>query len=290
VYDTLGEHGAVFYALVERVSEALPCTMYTFLENDILLAMSPIEANHQYWYEMMERAHLAAATGLLRNRQWLRSVSLELAANNYFGFCAALRGFLEASSDMYYSLKSVPSTLVNQLAEIHCCLSRSPKVTGLFTCKELEDILIHYTHARRPKPGEALPKLHQRLANRNYIDSLQGAKDGPVAVLYGALCEITHPASSSVECFITPGDDPVYIVLAKSLDYWLIRHLCQEHNDAFPVLFELASNPALVILAMINRMPLHDLRVPLFDSIDLSHFPIWNSFLERLRQISESDT
>ena len=74
--EVLTVDGESIYLLVGRVLDDLERTprTYRFLANDefaILLDRSVREAMLIYWREILYRTHLAAATSLIRFRQWV---------------------------------------------------------------------------------------------------------------------------------------------------------------------------------------------------------------------------
>src|SRR5262249_41369594 len=157
-----------------------------------------------YWSEILYRAHMAAASALLRTHRWLAGAVSAIHRPNILSHAANLRGLLEACADTYHSLRVVPGALAGWHAEIRRALAgEQDKVWTT----DLEDTLIHFLYGRKVARGETAPDSHRALCSRDYLDSLREAFqryaiDSAAAELapsrvgecYGRLCELVHPA------------------------------------------------------------------------------------------------
>ena len=73
--------------------------------------------------------------------------------------------------------------------------------------KELEDTLIHFTHARKLSKGEDAPSTHRARQPWEYIKRIEEMNNNGVKELYSELCELVHPAADSVLMwFVKEGD------------------------------------------------------------------------------------
>lgn len=85
------------------------------------------------------------------------------------------------------------------LAEHHRKIQAEVKGKGsgpVFLSGELENTLIHFTHARKKTDGA--PDSHKARPTWEYLKFIEGMKITGSKELYGHLCELVHPASESV--------------------------------------------------------------------------------------------
>ena len=214
-----------------------------------------------YWTEILRFVHVGAITGLLRQRRWTDAVVVSLEDENYLSFAANLRGLLESSADMYYSLRGV-KTLEQAWPVIAGAVSGTATVP--FACEELEDSLKHFVYAMKakaeetyqPPPGPPQPKTGE------YIRAIQGGQRGPIHDLYSELCNIVHPATPSLVPFLaSSGEHVLEVRLFDELRF--ICSLCETHGQAIEQLLGRSLNICRISLAMLNLLPIEDLYTPL---------------------------
>ena len=263
------------------VAESLEGYKYSFIEVDELGKL--LQDNYQeglrvYWFELLSRAHLAATTSILRNLRWVNGALVAYEQRNFLLFSAAFRGYLESAADAVYALQQIPKNLADNFQEIRLILDRSPKAKArLFP--ELEEILLHYSHARNPKKvrsdektyGIKLPESHSAATTRKYLDSLGSAL---VHDCYSELCELSHPAALSVWCFFLTADHDTYI-LSNDTDKRLIEQFCSKYHNIFPEALYLPFNSALITLKVLNAFEVKEFNIPTVDKIDFERVPLW---------------
>jgi hypothetical protein len=156
------------------------------------------EAMRVYWTEMLYRVHLAVATSLIRHQRWLAGALQAGLDQNLFPFGSCLRGFIESAADSRHTLIQVPFTLAENSRAIDRALAGLLE-TGLLI-EELEDRLVHYSHARRLTKGEQeqAPAYLRAKPAAEYISAFEGGLREQLREFYGRLCEVTHPAALSV--------------------------------------------------------------------------------------------
>ena len=76
-----------------------------------ILEANPSEGQKVYWGELLSRAYLCASIGLIRSRRWIQGSLSAIDTENFYSFSANLRGLLESSADICYSIQSVPKSL-----------------------------------------------------------------------------------------------------------------------------------------------------------------------------------
>lgn len=270
---------------ISKLVERLEPFRYHFMPEDMyrrFLAESPMPYTAQsiYCTEILRRAHIAAVTSLIRADRWLKGILNAFDQNNYYVFAACFRGFLEFSADSHYVLAPIPRTL-SEIAEPLCiCLNKVPR-TELYLFNELEDRLIHYSHARRIGKSEAVPPTHKAKTMREYLDYLQEHGEAALHDFYSELCEITHPAADSVLCMLETTDGS-NITMNKEFDRDMMIYLSQRNSASTYWLFAQCISPALMTLGLINLMGIPELKTAALDHIDLSNVGRWSEFSEKV--------
>ncbi len=117
----------------------------------------PIAAGHQYtfvsdeWYkewltsdqfsversnfivalDLVEKAHLASLTALIRAKRWADAVCLMCEQQNFLGWAAAYRGLLESAGDTLDGLLHIPQPLARHHRRIAKCLAGEAREEAL---------------------------------------------------------------------------------------------------------------------------------------------------------------
>ncbi len=103
----LDQQATQLVTMVDDLGSEHSTTRYFFMDDDEYEKLSHRdvgEAMQIYWTEILERAHIASVTAILRSRHWLSSVNLAYADRNVLAFAAAFRGLLESAADAATSL------------------------------------------------------------------------------------------------------------------------------------------------------------------------------------------
>ena len=205
-----------------------------------------------YVLSLLERSHLTCVATLGRNHRWLKGMRASIDANNVLTFAASLRGFLEAAADSHDILQYLPVALIECRDYLYASLHRPDRVSAELGLKELEDRLIHFAFAKRqPKDGDA-PSTHKPKATTDYIRELQRFGVDGAASLYAELCELTHPAAPSVDCFLDAFEHAYTVNFGK--DKESIDDILRRHNDTLIRLLMYSFNPALACMAFLARL------------------------------------
>ncbi len=162
-----------------------------------------------------------------------------------------------------------PNTLINHrrvLREI--LLGRFEE--GIQDAAELEDMLIHFTHARRLPKGQAAPQSHAALKNGDYIVAMEEQADdsdkGGLLRPYSALCELSHPASASLLWRWTMAST-TRVVVAKEGERQALRSLVEQHRSAINLSAHLPYRIAILALRTLNRLPFKPVRTLAADAV-----------------------
>ncbi|MDV3057770.1 hypothetical protein [Pseudomonas paracarnis] len=229
-----------------------------FLEPDIN-SMPPSDHKDQfdemfrvYLIGILERCHLTCITSLARTNSWLKSSLSQLENNNLLGFSASLRGLLEATADAHDATLITLNHLYNCFPFIYLRIAKSNTSAKPIILKELEDRLIHYTYARKhPKGSTPLP-YHTNKSNADYIKAIEQHGASGAMQLYSRLCELTHPASPSISCFLQQSDK--YISLDFSQEKQIIHEISTEYKITIERIVTLTINSALTSLIILKKM------------------------------------
>jgi hypothetical protein len=242
-----------------------------------LTVTNPAAGASIYWFEILGRAYLASASGLMRTLRWLEGIESSITRNNLLSFAATLRGLLESAADQCYSLKAVPKTLAENFGLIMEQLYCKSSVETVFVCEELENLLIHFYHARKISKRDDAESQHFALTSADYLASLQGGRSGPVFDLYARLCELSHPTMGSLTPFVDEDPEGGYLIKAPN-DKQAIRELCATHAESI-LRMTAGVNCCLLTLRVLNEFPVEDLHT---DAKDLAlDIPGW-SMLENM--------
>lgn len=275
-----GDTGKSFIPSLNSLAALLTGYKYEIISEEELLRVSdPAEVMKIYCSEIMYRAHWAAATSILRTHRWTHGVLLTASAGNYLSFAASFRGLLESAGDIAEALTHVPLTLAEHYTAIRGVIESSIKVT--LDLGQLEEKLIHFTHARKIKGPHTFPKYHKAETNTYYIEQLQRVGETLMIDCYSELCQLAHPAAPSVLCFVTH-DGENTTTLNNKLDYHLIEDFCQRHRGVVDRIFPLSMTPAVCIMKILNRLPLLEINTPEVEDISLENVPLWNKIEKML--------
>ena len=161
------------YEALKVLDESLLTVNYKYMEEEGFSKLESVQDLQQiYWSEIIQRLHVFSCTSVKRLRKWYEAVNISYKLENYYGFCASLRGLLEATADTYFTA----SRVIHPISENHKMIevALNGKAEVLSTAREVEDALIHYVFARKlsSKQKKESPESHSAKQVRDYIDSL----------------------------------------------------------------------------------------------------------------------
>jgi hypothetical protein len=209
--------------------------------------------------ELLASSHLAATTSLIRAIRWFEATWREYEAENLLGWAACCRSLMESTGDALHGLRSVASSIAEQKTPFQSALTGS--LDGLFCFEELENMLIHFSHARKLSKAEKVdaPDSHRALQTINYIDMLEEAGPPGAKKLYSELCQLAHPSMMSLSYLNSRGDDGGFKV-DSGRDKEMIRDVIHRYAPILHQLPSLAFNPGLIILRVLvpfKIFPIH---------------------------------
>jgi hypothetical protein len=282
-----GIDAASFVPALDELSTMLAGFQYRFLpgpEFQRIMLKDVAAGMRIYYLEILHRAHFAAVTSLLRSHRWVRGILSSAQQGNLHTFAASFRGFLEAAADTHHSL----NITCTSLADCHSIIRKAiaGKLRDVILAPELEERLIHFTHARRLEKKEVAPDSHKAEAAAKYLATLNESGDGRVLECYGELCELTHPAASSIMCFTQVNDSGTLFTLSPDWASTLIDDFCRDYSDIMLRIMALGVMPPLLQLKVLNHIGPPPLRIPLIEGLPLASRPVWIDLRRRLNDPS----
>lgn len=219
--------------------------------------LTPAEFNCVTVAEALTYSHLAATTSIVRSCRWFEASWREYQNDNLLGWAACLRSLLEAIGDTIHGLGGVAITLAEHMPNLMRGLAGFDG--GIIVLGDLEDQLIHFSHAR--KVGRAdrgnVPDSHVARKTFEYIEILKSAGVPDTARLYAELCEIGHPASKSLSWMHEQTRDGFKI--SPDQDRAAIASIIRSYGADLHLLPSLAFNPGLLALRVLVKFGLFPL-------------------------------
>lgn len=288
--ETLEQYYAIYSDVIEKIEHKR--YQYTDLEGYLRIYIDGLnkcdirESQKIYWQEMLQRTHFASVISLIRSKKWLEGTVLGLETKNLLLFASSFRGFLEATVDSYYSLESLPTLMalnfkiINSVVrgELNKCISH----------EEIENKLIHFQFAKKGKKGKT-PEIKIALSNADYIKSFDLENLG-IKELYSDLCELTHPAAKSVNCFtkeIKVSENYSYSVTSTETDDIVISKLINKYSNQIEHLLKTGLSLYCICLKILTLFDYEDvyseyINRSIFD--ELLDKEAWNIILEMIEK------
>lgn len=277
ISEIFGQGAKEFAALASRVEAELSARSVSYKyfpleEFSQLMVNDPAQAQRIYWYELVGRAHFAAASSILRSAQWLKGVQVSHDENLYLPFCANLRSLIESTADSLAGVAGAAQTFAEHSNSVNNSLRL--KSNRIITCRELEDQLIHFSHGRKLEKNDGAPQSHSARSARSYIDQLESMGLNSAHTLYGLLCQVTHPASDSVSHFLSATGD-VEFTLFPHNDRAAINILIQRNEALLHALLRYAFNQPIILLRVLLHIDLPEYHSDAISRLDLSGMLGW---------------
>lgn len=241
-----------------------------------LLMRDSNEAMRVYWTEMLERAHIASITVILRSRQWLAAVLSAQSDRNALMFAGAFRSLLESAADATTALLGIPITLASNYPAISKSLmGRAGTIT---IAPDLEEELIHYSHGRYIKRSEwnETPQSHRARQSHEYLKVFGDLRADKTAQYYRYLCDLTHPGAPSVSMWFAPADaTSMDFILSTEQDEAIINDFLKEYETVPFDTLTFAFNLPVVVLSILNYFPIKNLHTDQLLNWNLNRIPVW---------------
>ena len=281
----LGAPAASHLPVLDKVVTGLSAAEYDFMPNDefvVLVKTDPSRGMQVYWTELLFRAHFAAATSVLRTRRWLQAVLLHGPGANFTAFAAAYRGFLEAAADTFDVFDNVSWWLAQMHADAR--LAVQGRMEELTLCPDVENALIHFTHAGYVGRGEDAAETHRAKHTKQYLKGLEGSGFPEVYECYRELSDVAHPGLGSVKCYAGPlssGRTGYRLVCDQDAD--LIGSFCDKYQKVTERTMFFGVVPPILVLRVLNELPIEPLHTPTLWDAGVERHPAWFPLAARLK-------
>jgi hypothetical protein len=255
---------------------------YTYMDSsefDSLMRRGLKLGSKVYWEELLGRAHLAAATSIIRAYRWSSGMCISYSNSLFLPFCASFRSLIESTADGYDALGNVAATLAECRSMVNEALQL--KAAQGLLAKELEDQLIHFSHARKLSKGDTAPATHSAKQAADYVRSLEKANLPRLYECYSELCQYTHPAAYSVVHLLTPSSDGVFL-LTPGHDQLRIDSLVEKYRSLMLPLLMFAFNPGVLILKVLLYFDAPQFQSMGIQKIDLSEVNGWKKYAKKM--------
>lgn len=261
---------------------------------EVIIKTDPFLGNYIYWYEMVQRAHMISMSGLNRSLALGEAILNAYKSNNILNFANNLRSFIESAGDLCDALLITSSTFADNFSNLDSILNHR----GKFNCymdghAEFESKLIHYTEGKKLSKEEkqALPDYYNAKPTYEYVSLLDGGNaDKPISKLYAELCQLSHPASNSVEYFMKLDVEEKtrsYVYSFRNDQAEQLDLLITKFDKQIVAVLEMGFNPCLICLKTINKFKLEELFLDTVEQINFD-LPVWLEIERKIKFRKES--
>lgn len=260
----------------------LDSTTYTYMppaDFDSLMQSDWKSGAKIYWVEMLGRAHLAAAASIIRAYRWSDGMVTCYSNSLFLPFCACFRALIESTADTYDALGGVAITLAECRADVNLALHLRAEQAVL--ARELEDKLIHFSHARKLSKHEVAPASHSAKQAAEYVSALEKANMPGLYECYSELCQYTHPAAHSVASLLVATSEDSFL-LAPAYDQLRIEALIEKHKSLMLPLLMFAFNPGALVLKVLLHFDTPQFHSSGMRNIDLGGVGGWVSCAKKM--------
>ena len=214
--------------------------------------------NSQEWIKVytngiIERCDLSSITGLLRSERWLKSLHESLHNKNLFIFAASLRGLIESSADSFFLLHVLLDRLFDFFPYFYMIQNDYKNIDFYISFDDIEKKLIHFSFAKKQKDKNEILPDHDPKTNKEYISYIETfLKLERLTELYYELCNLTHPASPSVFCFIDEYNDKYILNISKESE--LIYQMLKKYEKTIFNLIAGSVDYLLMALVILDKL------------------------------------
>jgi hypothetical protein len=260
------------YTVLKNLKDNNEEWKYNFMNDDMFKEIKdPTKAAEIYWLEMLYRIHIVILITSFKTIRWIESLSSN--SNNYYGFCASLRGLIESMTDTFYTMKSIPLTIANDFWAIKYQIEKSSNV--LITHGNLESSLLHYIQATKLTHDEKAkhPKSFNSKQIKEYLDSV---KLQSVNILYSYLCGITHPAYESNKLFLfLHNNETIVNSQSESMELKMIETLIETNRDTLSKMSRIYMNNLVSCMLMLNEFEISKLSFDISYEKEFKKSKVW---------------
>lgn len=245
-----------------------------------LMSEDVMRASEGYWKEMLYRTHIVCLVSAFKTLRWIES--LDSTFENYYGFCASLRGLVETCADTFYTLRSTPLTLAKDFFVIKEQIGQRSSV--MTTHAPLEELLIHYIQATKLSASQAkqYPDSFKAKTIKEYISAVD---DEELNMLYQWLCGISHPAYEGTKIFLFLHNGQT-IVCNDSFDMEkvMIRDILKFYAPTLSRLMRLYMNNMVSVLLLLNEFGIERLTTMIESEFQFKQTDIWKEIHQYMNE------
>jgi hypothetical protein len=273
-----------YFPLLEEIMPRLMRHRYSFMSDDWFREqvnagkLSLAQMNAVIAGDLLEKAHLVAATSLIRIVRWADAICLMYDAENFPGFAGALRGLIENGGDSVDGLLNIAPALATHHRRLNEMLGGRMS-SELGDCSALEQMLDHYIHAGWA--GRKSDPVFAAKPNADYIRVIEKVVPSALS-LYHRLCAIVHPSNESIRWlfdFDELGDRRIALTMDDAAK---IKTICEEFPSAIGETFAITCNCAVLTLRVLHKFPLHP-KLPELKKLDWSAVKLGREVEQLLR-------
>jgi hypothetical protein len=271
-----GPPGPLYLGLIEKILPRVRSFPYQFMSVESFVKLGdegPDVAglvNYVIAAELIDMAHLAAITALIRTRKWVLAACSAYECENYIAFAGAIRGLLESSGDITDGLRNVSISLAEAHPTIRSALTGklNDKIHGF----EIEDQIGHYVRANWKRGPKTDPEKAKE--NIEYVRVLTGQSFLSVESLYRRLSAISHPSSSSLDYLYVPRAAGDGFHIDPDRDSTAIQKLQAECGEVPESCLVISFNAAALILRVLHKFGRHP-KLPELRDLSWDAIPAW---------------
>jgi hypothetical protein len=244
------EFSEIFSELHEIIA-SIKIVQYKFMDNNEYKTLSDLgESQYIYWCDIIQRTLFCSITSVQRVYKWMEAMNTSWNSNNYYGFCASLRGLIEACSDSFYTTSKICDPIAENFYSIEKALNLKAKIVML--SEAVENVLIHYMFARKLDSTEIRenPETHKALQVTQYLNHIG---DDDVKSLYSELCQVSHPSMMSLAPFVYSDKEYEFILHNQDVDSVLNKNLLDRYRTKILLAIRAGIVPSMGLLKIIGR-------------------------------------
>jgi hypothetical protein len=191
--------------------------------------------NWLYWKEMDERIKLLWNTAHFKCNSVLQEIINSINHNNFLVTIILVRSLLEYAAILHYYCWKIVPTYHDTFSNPDIKKIISGEIKGVFTCKELEDLLILYSHGTRKNELISLNEKWKAVHIQTRITFLSKNKDyNKAEEYYNELCEYAHP---------NQGTNRIFSDIEYKQDKFYISSFTKEQKQNLNSFLELIAYP-----------------------------------------------
>lgn len=288
-----GNSASIFVDLSEKICPQVLSKSYQFEDPEIFEERSKNgqykikDINEVYWREILFRAHICAVSSLIRNCRLMDATVREFGVCNIHAWASCARALLENIGDSNDVLYHIPNTIAENFSCISRCVAGQENNT-IHTAKEFEDKLIEFMYAHKPERAqiEQLPNSFIAKSTWEYIEVLKKSKIGDISRLYKVLCELSHPAATSVHYMFSSRDNGRSFSISSTNDTDLMIQIVNDYRSIFDGLMMVALNPIFISLRVLQEFTIIP-HTQVLKEVNFDNIPLWSKIKTNMNLVQQ---